>query len=86
MVVKNNTMFSITSVCKADIIGMYIEGVNTRDKIEEMKQVEERLKKMSKADMKYLASKLADDYCEQLYWISLKNIFEDKFLNESEVN
>ena len=31
-------------------------------------------------DMKHLASKLADDYCEQLFWESLKIIFESHFM------
>lgn len=29
--------------------------------------------------MEHLASKLADDYCEQLFWISLKVIASDYF-------
>lgn len=38
--------------------------------------------KLTESDMKRLASKLADDYCEQLYWTSLeilaKHIIENK--------
>ena len=36
------------------------------------------------ADMKHLASKLADDYCEQLFWESLKIIFESNFMATKE--
>jgi len=32
------------------------------------------------ADMKHLASKLADEYCDQLYWESLKTIFDADYL------
>lgn len=34
--------------------------------------------------MEILASKLADDYCEQLFWDSLKVIFESAFLKQEE--
>jgi len=35
---------------------------------------------MTDEDMENLAGKLADDYCEQLFWNSLKTIFESKHL------
>jgi len=66
-------MYSITSVCKDDILVCFAEQKN-------YDKVKEKLKNMKDSDMKYLASKLADDYCNQLYWISLKSIFEDRFL------
>lgn len=52
------------------------EGNDKRDK------VIKRLKTMDEGDMSYLAEKLADDYCEQLYWDSLRVIFEDRFLED----
>jgi len=68
-----NKMYPITSVCKEDISNCFI-GEKNYD------EVKKRLKNMKVNEMKYLASKLADDYCGQLYWISLKSIFKDKFL------
>jgi len=35
---------------------------------------------MTDEDMENLASELADDYCEQLFWGSLKTISESKSL------
>jgi hypothetical protein len=68
-------MFPITSVCKADILQAF-EGSDN------LEQVKQRIAKMDDGEMKYLSSKMADDYCEQLYWSSLKIIFEEKFLEE----
>lgn len=65
--------FKITSVCKEDILQAF-EGRDDLDK------VKERLKTMYEGDMSYLAEKMASDYCEQLYWDSLRIIFEDRFL------
>lgn len=36
--------------------------------------------------MEHLASKLADDYCEQLFWISLGVLAEDYFNIPKKVN
>lgn len=36
--------------------------------------------------MEHLASKLADDYCEQLFWISLRVLAEDYFNIPKKVN
>lgn len=65
--------FPITSTCKDDIIQAF-EG---SDRLGEVKK---RLETIDDMDMKYLARKLADDYCEQLYWESLKSIFEGRFM------
>ncbi|MFC1816092.1 hypothetical protein ACFL0M_09130 [Thermodesulfobacteriota bacterium] len=37
---------------------------------------------MDDREMRQLASKLADDYCNQLFWDSLRIIFEDRFLDK----
>lgn len=70
--------YPITSVCKADIFMCYIELEGTK----QGEKIEEKLATMTDIDMEYLAHKLSDDYCEQLFWNSLKNIFESKFLNK----
>ena len=49
-----------------------MKGLFTKDK-----KMLEKIKKLTDADMKTIATKLADDYCEQLYWDSLKIIVED---------
>lgn len=60
-----------------------IISLSKEDLEEEFDGDEEALKKikaLTPQNMEYLASKLADDYCEQLYWSSLRYIFESRFL------
>jgi len=65
--------FQITSVSKEDIIHAF---KNT----DILKRVKEKVVEMDDSEMKELASKMADDYCEQMFWESLKIIFEERFL------
>jgi len=65
--------FPVTSVCKEDIIQAFQETSI-------LEQVKKRVEEMKDSEMKELASQMADDYCEQLFWSSLKIIFEDRFL------
>ena len=67
--------FPITSVCMDDVIHAFNGSDQLPDVIKRMKELEE-------SDMKYLASKMANDYLEQLYWDSLKILFEELFLEE----
>jgi len=62
----------ITSISKEDIVPVFNGDV----------KVKLRVKTMDKADMKPLASDLTNDYCEQLFWESLKIIFEFKLIKE----
>jgi hypothetical protein len=69
------TFFSITALSKGDIIEAFDADVRIKELVHDL----------SDDDMKYLASKLADDYCNQLYWDSLKIIFDEHFISETEV-
>ena len=62
--------FEITSICKEDIIHAF----DNSDK-EILEIIKQRVAGMNDSDMKKLASKMADDYCEQLFWDSLREIF-----------
>jgi len=66
--------FAITSVCKDDILAAF-EGH------EDFDAVKRKVESMSDDDMRYLAQQMADDYCEQLFWGSLKVVFEDRFMD-----
>jgi len=70
-------MFPITSLCKADIITAF-EGTDI------LEQVKQRVDKMDESDMKYLADQMAEDYLTQLYWDSLRIIFEERFLKQQQ--
>ena len=69
--------FPITSVSKDDIRQALLDA---DDKIPA--DVEKRIAEMGDSEMEELASKMADDYIEQLFWISLRILFQDRFLKE----
>lgn len=66
--------YEITSVTKDDIRTCFKDAGGLT------KKVEKRIDDMTDSEMKHLASKMADDYLNQLYWGSLKIIFEEIFL------
>ena len=68
--IQDREFFPITSVCKDDIFHAFDDD----------KAIKKAIEKMDDGDMETLASKLADDYCEQLYWDSLKVIVELTFM------
>ena len=72
---QRKEFFHITSVSRDDIIHAF-EGTDV------LEQVKKKVAKLDDGEMEYLAGKLADDYCEQLFWSSLKIIFELRFLEE----
>ena len=63
--------FQITSICKEDIIHAFDNS--DREILESIKQI---VAEMDDSDMKKLASKMSDDYCERLFWDSLREKFE----------
>ncbi len=65
--------FTVTSVCKEDLLHLLDEG--------KLKIPKWRIKKLNEATMKRIASKLSDDYCEQLFWSSLE-IIADKVIED----
>ena len=71
---QNQEFFPITSVCKDDIFHIFGDD----------SEAKEIIKKMDDEDMKILSSELSDDYCEQLYWDSLKTLVELKFMGTQE--
>ena len=75
MTESTKEFFPITSVSKKDIIHAF-QNTDIAD------QVKERVAKMDDGEMNKLASKMADDYCEQMFWNSLRIIFEERFLNK----
>ena len=66
--------FPVTNISKDDIIHAFPNN----------SEVKEIVNKLDDADMKHLASKLGGDYCEQLFWESLKIIFESNFMATKE--
>ena len=67
---KKQEYFPVTFISKDDINHAF----NNDPKVKKI------VTGMDDTDMKNLASKMADDYCEQLFWESLKAIFELKFM------
>ncbi len=70
-------LYPITSLSKADII----QEFNYSDYKD---LIIKKVKKLTDKQMKELASKMANDYQDQLYWVSLRTIFESKYMEEIE--
>ncbi len=66
--------YHISSLCRDDILEAF-KGH------EREKEVKKELKKLTDVNLEYLAKKMSDDYCNQLYWNSLKYIFISRFLD-----
>ena len=62
--------FPVTYISKDDILHAFPNN----------SEVKAIVKRLDDADMKHRASKLGDDYCEQLFWESLKIIFELNYM------
>lgn len=72
--------FNITSVCKDDLISHYTVKYSKIPK--RLKKINNVIKSMDCDDMRRLAEKMANDYVEQMFWISLEILFESMFLNK----
>jgi hypothetical protein len=68
-----NEYFEITSVSKGDILQAFEES-------DQLEQVKKRIAEIDESEMTQLAGKLAEDYCNQLFWDSLRTTFETLFL------
>jgi hypothetical protein len=75
MTVSTKKFFPITSVSKEDIIHAF-QNTDIAERVKEM------VSKMDEGEMKELASEMADDYCDQMFWDSLRIIFEERFLKK----
>lgn len=73
---KKNKSFVITSISKEDIEEAFID----RDGSDDYEKICQTIDELDDVQMGWLASKLADDYINQLFWSSLKIIFEEEFL------
>jgi hypothetical protein len=62
--------FSVVCISKKDIIHAFSNN----------SEVKTIVQTMDDGDMRHLASKLADDYCEQLFRESIKTIFKSNFM------
>lgn len=75
-------MFPITSVCIGDII-QNIEDDNSTDELQKIFLIK-RAKKLNKNQMKWIAKKMADDFCNTSYWDSLTERFKQIIDGEDE--
>ena len=62
--------FVITRLHKEDLRGLF------KDNKKALKIIDN----LSDSDMEHLAEKMANDYLEQLYWSSLRTLFEDLYM------
>ena len=73
---SNDNKAIITKVSKEDL----------KEAFKDNKKALEIINEVDSDDLQRLAEKMANDYIEQLYWDSLKNIFTEMFLNDKEVD
>ena len=59
--VDMNKAFNITSICRADLLENYTQ---------------EQIEKIDDGDMERIASKMADAYCDNGFWIDLPIIVD----------
>lgn len=71
--------YVITQLSKDDIRGMY--DYLEDEKPERFRQIMELIDSMDEIEMEDLARDMASDYLEQLYWTSLRILFEQNFLD-----
>lgn len=64
---KMEKPFPITSVCRDDVIGVEFGKGRKWKKIAES---------LTDSEMEWIARKMADDYCNQLFWDSLRVMVE----------
>jgi len=69
-----NKFYPITSICKADILFAFNINEEDKDLTKEQKDIVEKVCNLSDENMKWIASKMADAYCSNGYWIDLKII------------
>ncbi len=67
--------FNITSVCVADIIQAIEDDYCGEDELEKLMLIK-KAKKLGKFDMKWIASKLADSFCNCCFWENLADRFK----------
>ena len=68
--------YSILRLSKDDIIQAY------EDLDELTPKIEKRVEELKPIQMKYLANKLGELYCEADYWTTLKDLFERMIKND----
>ena len=66
----NNEMYQVTSVCKDDLISAFEGRDDFKDKVEIIKELKE-------TDMKWIAKKLADSFCNCCYWDTIRDLVDN---------
>lgn len=64
--------YSITRLCKADIYSVFKTKANNHAK--------RIIDKLTPGDMEQIASYLCEEYLNQLYWISLREIVKTHYM------
>jgi len=72
--IENDNEAIITKVSKEDL----------KEAFKDNKKALKIIEGMDSDDLQRLAERMANDYIEQLYWDSLKNIFTEMFLEGKE--
>jgi len=80
---ENGEYFKVTSLHKNDLRDLVKNDCyGCDDSPERRKEVLTIIDNLTDVEMKTLASKLSDDYCNQLYWSSLELTFASLYLEK----
>ena len=72
---KTNKMFKVTSVCIEDIIQMIEDDYCGKDELTKIMLIK-NAKKLNENEMKWIASKLSDAFCDTDLWVTLRDLLE----------
>ena len=75
--------YNITGFCKEDIVQAFRDVADDENSIEIL-MIEKKIKKLKDGDMNWIARKMADNYCNCCFWVSLRDIMESFYLKEND--
>ena len=85
--ISKSKPYKVTSVCKDDLLSYYYNLDLHRHSSEDDKALQKVLDvidSLTDEQMIRLASKMEDDYVNQMFWQSMSDIFEDLYLEEKD--
>jgi len=80
---KTNKMFKVTSVCIEDIIQAIEDNYCGEDELTKIMLIK-NAKKLNENEMKWIASKLSDAFCDTDFWVTLSDLFKQIVKKENE--
>ncbi len=71
-------LFVITSISKVEMIAYFKAVYSKSPKV--LREIMKIVNKLSNGDMEKLASKMAEEHINHMFWTSMEHTFEDLFM------